>query len=33
MELLAYWCMIQRDVRPFYADIRPIKTGLTLPSE
>jgi glucosamine--fructose-6-phosphate aminotransferase (isomerizing) len=33
MELLAYWCMIQRDVRPFYADIQPIQTGLTLPSE
>jgi glutamine---fructose-6-phosphate transaminase (isomerizing) len=33
MELLAYWCMIQRDVRPFYADIQPISTGLTLPSE
>ncbi|HEX5692224.1 MAG TPA: SIS domain-containing protein [Roseiflexaceae bacterium] len=33
MELLAYWCMIERDVRPFYADIRPIRTGLTLPSE
>jgi hypothetical protein len=25
--------MIQRDVRPFYADIQPISTGLTLPSE
>jgi glucosamine--fructose-6-phosphate aminotransferase (isomerizing) len=33
MELLAYWCMVQRDVRPFYADIQPIETGLTLPSE
>jgi glucosamine 6-phosphate synthetase-like amidotransferase/phosphosugar isomerase protein len=33
MELLAYWCMIQRDVRPFYADIQPIQTGLTLPSD
>src|SRR5206468_4344554 len=22
MELLAYWCMVQRDVRPFYADVR-----------
>jgi glucosamine--fructose-6-phosphate aminotransferase (isomerizing) len=32
MELLAYWCMIERDVRPFYADIRPLRTGLTLPS-
>jgi glucosamine 6-phosphate synthetase-like amidotransferase/phosphosugar isomerase protein len=31
MELLAYWCMVERDVRPFYADIRPIQTGLTLP--
>ncbi|HEX9438558.1 MAG TPA: hypothetical protein VF909_02705, partial [Roseiflexaceae bacterium] len=31
MELLAYWCMLQRDVRPFYADVRPIATGLTLP--
>jgi glucosamine--fructose-6-phosphate aminotransferase (isomerizing) len=31
MELLAYWCMVQRDVRPFYADVRPIETGLTLP--
>ena len=31
MELLAYWCMVQRNVRPFYADIRPIQTGLTLP--
>jgi glucosamine--fructose-6-phosphate aminotransferase (isomerizing) len=31
MELLAYWCMVQRDVRPFYADIKPIETGLTLP--
>jgi glucosamine--fructose-6-phosphate aminotransferase (isomerizing) len=31
MELLAYWCMIQRDVRPFYADIQPIETSLTLP--
>ncbi len=33
MELLAYWCMVQRDVRPFYADIQPIETSLTLPSE
>ena len=33
MELLAYWCMIERNVRPFYADIRPIRTGLTLPAE
>lgn len=33
MELLAYWCMIQRDVRPFYADVRPITTGLTLPPQ
>jgi glutamine---fructose-6-phosphate transaminase (isomerizing) len=33
MELLAYWCMVQRDVRPFYADIRPIETNLTLPSD
>jgi glucosamine--fructose-6-phosphate aminotransferase (isomerizing) len=33
MELLAYWCMVERDVRPFYADIQPIETGLTLPSE
>ncbi|HMO59345.1 MAG TPA: SIS domain-containing protein [Roseiflexaceae bacterium] len=32
MELLAYWCMIERDVRPFYADIQPIQTGLTLPA-
>lgn len=31
MELLAYWCMVERDVRPFYADVRPIATGLTLP--
>jgi glutamine---fructose-6-phosphate transaminase (isomerizing) len=31
MELLAYWCMIERNVRPFYADVRPIQTGLTLP--
>ena len=31
MELLAYWCMVERDVRPFHADIRPIQTGLTLP--
>ncbi|HJZ46901.1 MAG TPA: SIS domain-containing protein [Roseiflexaceae bacterium] len=33
MELLAYWCMVQRDVRPFYADIQPIQTNLTLPPE
>ena len=33
MELLAYWCMVHRDVRPFYADIQPIATSLTLPSE
>ncbi len=32
MELLAYWCMVERDVRPFYADVRPIQTGLTLPT-
>jgi glucosamine 6-phosphate synthetase-like amidotransferase/phosphosugar isomerase protein len=32
MELLAYWCMVERDVRPFYADLRPIQTGLTLPA-
>jgi glucosamine--fructose-6-phosphate aminotransferase (isomerizing) len=32
MELLAYWCMVERDVRPFYADLRPIQTGLTLPT-
>jgi glucosamine--fructose-6-phosphate aminotransferase (isomerizing) len=32
MELLAYWCMVARDVRPFYADVRPIQTGLTLPT-
>ena len=32
MELLAYWCMIEQNVRPFHADIRPIQTGLTLPS-
>ncbi|KAA6182519.1 SIS domain-containing protein [Thiohalocapsa marina] len=31
MQLLAYWCMVERDVRPFYADIRPIHIGLTLP--
>ncbi len=31
MELLAYWCMIEQDVRPFHADIRPIETRLTLP--
>jgi glucosamine 6-phosphate synthetase-like amidotransferase/phosphosugar isomerase protein len=31
MELLAYWCMVERDVRPFYAASRPIQTGLTLP--
>lgn len=33
MELLAYWCMVERNVRPFYADVRPIQTGLTLPHE
>jgi glucosamine--fructose-6-phosphate aminotransferase (isomerizing) len=32
MELLAYWSMVERDVRPFYADVRPIQTGLTLPT-
>lgn len=31
MELLAYWCMVEQDVRPFHADIRPLQTGLTLP--
>jgi glutamine---fructose-6-phosphate transaminase (isomerizing) len=32
MALLAYWCMVERNVRPFYADVRPIQTGLTLPT-
>jgi glucosamine--fructose-6-phosphate aminotransferase (isomerizing) len=31
LELLAYWMMIEADVRPFHADLQPIQTGLTLP--
>lgn len=33
MELLAYWCMVEQDVRPFNADIQPIETTLTLPGD
>lgn len=31
LELLAYWCMVQEDVRPFHADTRQIEMGLTMP--
>ncbi len=33
LELLAYWAMVQQDVRPFYADTRPIQMTLTIPQQ